>query len=113
MVFCDPLITVSVNGAGAVTDPRDSRSPGGSLAMVMSTVFGCSCRTTVWVNPLEPVAASTSSSHDGYSWSGATKLPSATPSQLWTTWVWQVEGSEQCLRRNAQWSAEDGKAVPS
>ena len=77
--IADRASTVRVNGAGSASLPNASSSPGGTLASVTSVVRGFSRIVRVAVRPAASVAVSDSSRCDGYSWSGATKLPAATP----------------------------------
>ena len=79
IVLSDRAITVRVNGAASVSLPSESSSPAASLASVRSAVRGSSRTVCVVLRPAASVAVSESSRCDGYSWSGATKLPDATP----------------------------------
>src|SRR5690349_24991673 len=85
----DPTVTVRVNGVTCSTVPTTSRAPLGLEVNVRFTVRGFS--RTVWdvVLPSESVAVNVRSRNDGYSWSGATKLPEATPFHDCTLWAWQ------------------------
>ena len=49
--------------------------------------------------------------NDGYSCSGALNDPLATPSNVWTGWLWQFPGDVQCSSVTFQRSAEAG-SVP-
>src|SRR5262245_32031821 len=92
-VIAEPLISVTLNGVavgGFV--PTASVSPDGLVANDSVTVLGCSVTLFVACVPSESVAVSDSTSDEGYSWSGAVKDPLATPSNVWTRWVWQAEG---------------------
>src|SRR4051794_40265648 len=91
----EPWMTVRVNGVVPDDEPTASWSPDGAEAKVSSTVFGSSRRVTAWVRPSASVATSFSSRYDGYSWSGATNEPAATPVQLRMPCAWQVSGVEQ------------------
>ena len=62
-------------------------------------------------SPPESVADNVSSTHDGYSWSGAANEPLATPGKSWTGWVWQIDG-QWCMIMD-QLSAEGGKEPSS
>ena len=68
-----------VNGAASVSLANESCRPGGELASVTFAVRGSSRTVSVVLRPAASVAVSESSRCDGYSWSGATKLPDATP----------------------------------
>ena len=61
------------------------------------------------VSPPGSVAVRVSSRYEGYSWSGALKLPEATPSQLWTGCWWQWPASSQWLRTSDHDRAEAGR----
>jgi hypothetical protein len=80
----DPRIAVRVNGATWLVDPTASDSPAGLDPKVRATVCGSSRRTCVLVRPPASVAVRRSSRYDGYSWSGATKLPLAVPENVWS-----------------------------
>jgi hypothetical protein len=81
--FADPTITVRVNGAVADEAFTTSWRPAGDDANVSSVVIGFRLTLVVCDRPPESVAVSRSSRCDGYSWSGATKDPPATPGQDW------------------------------
>ena len=72
-------ITVRVNGVASVSLAKESCRPDGALASVTLDVFGFSGIVLVVLRPSSSVAVSESSRWDGYSWSGATKCPEATP----------------------------------
>src|SRR5207244_12711863 len=92
--FVEPTMTVRVNGAAAACEPTASCRPLRTLANASWTVVGSRRRVSDACSPFESVAVSVSSSHDGYSWSGAANEPEATWSTASITWVWQVDG--QC-----------------
>src|SRR6187549_1460558 len=75
----EPTIAVRVNGVVWLVDPTARVSPAGIDANVRSTVCGSSRTVVVLVKPPESVAVNRRSRCDGYSWSGATKLPLAVP----------------------------------
>ena len=80
--FVEPTITVRVNG---VTDDDAltlSCSPDGLEAKDRTTVFGSRRTLVVVLRPPASVAVSSSSTYDGYSWSGAENEPVATPGHL-------------------------------
>ena len=103
-----------VNGAAPVYEPTDSCSPAGAVSNVRFTVRGSSRRVTVFVRPAPSVAVSSSSRCDGYSWSGATNEPDATPLHVCSGCVWQLPGSpsKQCRSSRLQRSAAAGSAAP-
>ena len=72
-----------VNGATSVKVPADSCRPAGTEIMDRLAVWGWMLTLAVPVLPSESVAVSWISRYDGYSWSGAGKLPLATPSNVW------------------------------
>ena len=78
----DPMITVRVNGVAWLVEPTASCSPGGLVWKVRLTVCGSSRTVSVSTRPPGSVAVRVSSRYDGYSWSGAVKLPEAVPVQL-------------------------------
>jgi hypothetical protein len=82
MLLVEPTITVRVNADFDVVLPTVSDNPPGVLWKVRTTVLGSSLSTLVSVRPPESVAVSLSSRYAGYSWSGAVKLPLATPAKL-------------------------------
>ena len=75
----DPTITVRANGAVALAPLKVSVSPLGFVAKVSVVVLGSTRTLAVLASPLESVAVRLSSSSEGKSWSGATKLPPAVP----------------------------------
>src|SRR6476659_4525484 len=81
------ITTVLVKGAVALVDPAESCAPLGDDANMRSTVFGSSLTLVVAERPFESVAVNWSSSQQGYSWSGALKLPVETPANVWTLCV--------------------------
>ena len=68
-----------MNGVRSDSLPSEISSPAGSLATVRSAVRGISVALCLVVRPAVSVAVTESSRCDGYSWSGATKLPDPTP----------------------------------
>ena len=66
---------------------------------------------SVTVPPLASVAARRSDRVEGYSWSGATNEPDATPANWEIVCSWQVEG--QWFTTSVQVSADAGRAWPS
>ena len=62
------------------------------------------------VRPSESVAVSFNSRYEGYSWSGAAKLPDATPLKVSTVWTWQSAAQWWMIR--SQRNPEAGM-VPS
>ena len=81
MVFFEPTITVRVNAALEAVEPTTSDSPPGLVWKLNCTVFGSRRSVLVLVRPPESVTVSLSSRYDGYSWSGAMKLPLETPAK--------------------------------
>ena len=77
--FFEPLITARVNGATPSAPLNTSRRPDGVDVNVRATVCGFRRTLSVSANPPESVAVNTSSRWAGYSWSGATNEPMATP----------------------------------
>ena len=63
--------------------PTVSCSPDGTVWNERSTVCGWMFTLAVPVSPPLSVAVSWISRYDGYSWSGAGKLPLATPVKVW------------------------------
>src|SRR5882757_4073968 len=104
----DPTITVRVNGATCVVLPTVSCAPVGLDWNVSTTVRGFSRTVVVPTFPSESVARSVRSKKDGYSWSGATKLPDATPLNAWTLCAWQFVGVVQCCNVSCQLNADAG-----
>ena len=78
-VFAEPMITVRSNGVVCAALPTTSSSAVGVVANVSATVCGWSRMLSVSVSPPASVTVSRSSRWDGYSWSGATNEPFATP----------------------------------
>ena len=76
-------MTAFTKGAVAVVVPAVSCSPDGAVCMVRFTVCGWMFTLAVPVRPSLSVAVSWISRYDGYSWSGAGKLPLATPPNVW------------------------------
>ena len=105
----EPWITVSVNGAGPAALSIVSSSPRHVRLKRESTVWGTG-RPLRCVSPPESVAVSVSSRYDGYSWSGATKEPLATPRKFWMWCVMAVD-RQWCITSDHD-SAEAG-SVPS
>src|SRR4051812_13140109 len=85
----DPAITVRENGVRCWVPPTVSIAWPGLEVKLSVTVFGWRSIVFVPVRPVESVAVSVSCRYDGYSWSGATNDPAATPGKSWTLWVWQ------------------------
>src|ERR687892_41225 len=84
-------------GDGALTDSVEPR--------IAVRVNGA-----VWVvEPPASVAVRRSSRCEGYSWSGATKLPFAVPAKVWSGCSWQVEG-QCCITRDHE--SADAPSVP-
>src|SRR3569833_331576 len=108
----EPAITVRENGVRCCVPPTVSSAWFGLDVKISVTVFGC--RSTVFepVRPVESVAVKVSCRYDGYSWSGATNVPAATPGKSWTLCVWQVPLAAQCRIASRQDRAEGGR-VPS
>jgi hypothetical protein len=109
--FVDPTITVRENGLAEEPELNASCSPVGLEVKLSTTVCGSSLTLVVEAAPLLSVAVSCSSRWDGYSWSGAWNDPPATPSQLWMTWVWHVEG--QCCMSSVHERADAVRVLPS
>ena len=101
----EPVMTVPVNGAALAVSSSVSGMPAGTLASSTVLVFGCSSTLSVSVSPSASVAVSRSSSHDGYSWSGATNDP-AGPLCPVTVWVAGQKASVQYAGRSG-YTAED------
>ena len=85
--------------------------PVGTVANPIDTVRGSRFRVTDALTPLLSVAVNVSSRCDGYSWSGGSNEPLATPSNVWMTWVWQFDG--QCFRTSVQVSMSSARAPSS
>src|SRR5262245_55889706 len=81
MLLCDPTITVRVKVVANVDEPTASCKPFGTVWNVSTTLCGSRRRVFVAVNPLESVAVRLICRYEGYSWSGATNDPDATPSK--------------------------------
>src|SRR5215470_2239916 len=106
-------MTVRLNGATALPESTDSRSPGGSVRSGRSTGSGSSRSVLVAVWPAGSRAVSTSSRYDGYSWSGAANRPPATPGKSWIGWVWQLLGQWYITTDQLSAAAGSGAPVPS
>ena len=78
-VFLELTMTVRANGVGAVIELSPRIRPVGFARRVSVVVLGSSTTLCVAFSPCESVAVNTSSSEDGYSWSGARNEPPATP----------------------------------
>ena len=105
-------MTVVVNGAGRLVPFRvnsSSKLASRLVVSVRSTVRGSRRRLVVAESPCASVAVSLSSRCDGYSWSGATKLPEARLGKLWIGCEWQFDG--QWLRTRSQ-SSECRPSAP-
>src|SRR5678816_2152744 len=107
MELIDPTITVRENGVLDWVGPTAMPSPLGTELNVSTTVLGSSRTEVVACAPCESVAINRSSRYDGYSWSGAVKLPLLTPLKVCSTWVWQLEGQWNITR--SQRSADAGR----
>src|SRR5918994_5101944 len=106
-------MTVRVNGPACSWLPTDSCRPTGSVSNVEVTVFGSSRRETVLLGP-PSVAVSSRARYDGYSWSGASNDPEATPGKVSISCSWQLFGTsaEQWLRMTVQLSPLAGTDPP-
>src|SRR2546421_7124019 len=107
-------ISVRVNGAVLPELPTTSWRPAGDEVKLTSAVSGSSRIDFVSVRPPESVTVSWSSSHAGYSWSGAANDPLVTPVHDWIVWMWQFVGSycQQWWRSSVHVNPE-GATVPS
>jgi hypothetical protein len=85
-VFRDPTMAVRLNGVGAAVLLNPSVIPDGCDFRVSVVVCGRSTTPFDAMRPFESVAVSVTSSEAGYSWSGATKEPFATPLKVWSGW---------------------------
>src|SRR6266508_4325247 len=108
----EPGMTVTVNGVACVVEPTVSCRPVGLVLKVRLTVFGFNVVLTVLVSPTESAAVSSSSTNEGYSWSGAVNEPLATPVNVFIRCVWQLVGVAQWCRITRQVKADAGN-VPS
>src|SRR4029453_3434388 len=106
MVLVEPTITVWLNVAVPWVPLTVSFRPPGVVWKVSATVRGSSRTDLVSVRPPESRTVSWSSRYDGYSWSGAVKLPDLTPWKLWSWCWWQLDG--QWLRTRFQVNADAG-----
>src|SRR2546421_202193 len=119
IVFVEPMMTVFTNGAVRLSLLSASLAPASANwvaasveASLSPTVWGSSLRLFVAERPLESVAVSCSSSHEGYPWSGAPIVALATPWKVWIRCVWQFDDEKQWWRISVQ-SSLDGARVPS
>src|SRR6476620_7329912 len=88
-------MTVREKGVGSLVLPTDSSMPDGLDANEASNVFGCRTTPALDARPLESVAVTVSRRCDGYSCSGASKLPASVCGNVSMPWSWQPE-VEQC-----------------
>jgi hypothetical protein len=76
----------------ALGPPAGGDRPTTSATATRSARSSTSARRRLPVSPPESVAVRSSSRYDGYSWSGAPNEPLATPVNVCTRCVWQVDG---------------------
>ena len=114
IVFAEPWMTVLVNGSGRLCAvERQIESARAGVQRHRRRFAGRAAATRCRVRPPESVAVSRSSRYDGYSWSGAVKMPPATPVNVWIGCVWQLDGQWWRIRPQLSLDAGSGPSCAS
>ena len=107
----EPCAAVSVNGVVRVKAPTVTFTPDGLDVTDTFAVRKSTRRVTDDASPVESVAVSVTSIHEGYSWSGMTNDPDATPLVVPMACWWQsTPPSPQCWTTRDQLSPVAGTA---
>ena len=103
----EPWMKVSEYGVAWSVPLTVTVAPLGALANDRATVFGLSCTVRESVSPPLSVTVTVSRRCEGYSWSGAWKLPDETPGKVVRLCVWHTSPG-QCRMARFHENAEAG-----